>query len=395
MPLRLPQRAEGVSFGFMSNRGEGPGWSRRALLSASGAAAGGVLLGCEAQPSAPVKAPPRDVVLSTEPLGLHFSAADPFLFCAYHDDTFPRGNERLGPVADLAGRQLGSDFALKDGFRMYHGREVPGFPQHPHRGFETVSLARRGYIDHADSLGATARYGQGDVQWMTAGRGIVHSEMFPLTSSDTPNPLEMFQVWLNLPASDKLCEPSFHMMWSEAVPRVVAVDADGRQTEVTLIAGQLGDVRAQKPPPHSWAARADSDVAIWTLRLAPGAHFTIPPAQPGSNRTLYFFKGSRLEVGARALGPRTGARVIATEQVQLVAGDSVAEVLMLQGRPIGEPVAQRGPFVMNTDRELRQAVLDYQTTRFGGWPWSRDDLVHGAGDGRFARHVDGRWDRPA
>ena len=94
----------------------------------------------------------------------------------------------MGPAASLAGRDIGMDFEGKDGWRMYHGDVVPGFPRHPHRGFETVTLVRRGFIDHSDSLGATARFGRGDVQWMTAGRGIVHAEMFPLREREAAEP---------------------------------------------------------------------------------------------------------------------------------------------------------------------------------------------------------------
>ena len=131
---------------------------------------------------------PDDVVLSVRPLGFPWETADPFLFCVHHDDAYPAGNERLGPAASLAGRDLGMDFAGQDGWRMYHGQVVPGFPQHPHRGFETVTIVRRGYVDHSDSLGATARYGQGDVQWLTAGGGIVHAEMFPLLERGRAQP---------------------------------------------------------------------------------------------------------------------------------------------------------------------------------------------------------------
>src|SRR3954470_9651024 len=121
-----------------------------------------------------------DLIRSVTPLGFQWVAAAPFLFCVHHDDHYPAGNAALGPAASLAGRDLGQDFAGLDGWRMYHGQRVPGFPQHPHRGFETVTVVRTGLLDHSDSLGATARYGGGDVQWLTAGGGILHSEMFPL-----------------------------------------------------------------------------------------------------------------------------------------------------------------------------------------------------------------------
>src|SRR5512134_2456183 len=128
-------------------------------------------------------------ILQVSPLGSRWQTADPFLFCVHHIDHFPKGNDQLGPAASLAGRAIGADFEGKDGWRMYHGEVVPGFPQHPHRGFETVTIVREGLIDHSDSLGATARFGHGDVQWLTAGRGIVHSEMFPLLDRAGPNPL--------------------------------------------------------------------------------------------------------------------------------------------------------------------------------------------------------------
>src|SRR5690349_1183030 len=161
---------------------------------------------------------------------------------------------------------------------MYHGEVVPGFPQHPHRGFETVTIVRRGLIDHSDSLGAAARFGGGDVQWLTAGRGIVHSEMFPLVERAAPNPLELFQIWLNLPRADKLVAPYFTMLWHEKIPVV----RDGG-TEIQVVAGRLGDAQPLAPPPNSWAARPDADLAIWTIKMQPGARWTLPAAQPGTN----------------------------------------------------------------------------------------------------------------
>ncbi len=335
-----------------------------------------------------------DPIRATFPLGFPWQTQDPFLFCVHHDDAYPAGNEHLGPAASLAGRELGQDFAGVDGWRMYHGERVPGFPGHPHRGFETVTVVRRGLIDHADSLGAAARFGQGDVQWLTAGRGIVHSEMFPLLEQTAPNPLELFQIWLNLPRADKLVEPHFAMLWADAIPRVVTRDAAGKATEVTVVSGALGDARVPAPPPHSWAARAEADVAIWSIVLEAGATWTLPPARPGTNRTLYWFRGDALRVADRALTQHTGIALVPDAPVAIAAGPGgPVELLLLQGRPIGEPVAQHGPFVMNSRAEIQQAFLDYQQTRFGGWPWPDEAPVHGREPGRFARHADGRVER--
>jgi quercetin 2,3-dioxygenase len=325
-------------------------------------------------------------------LGFPWRTQDPFLFCVHHDDAYPAGNEHMGPAASLAGRDLGQDFAGRDGWRMYHGEIVPGFPGHPHRGFETVTIARRGLIDHADSLGAAARFGHGDVQWLTAGRGIMHSEMFPLLDRREPNPVELFQIWLNLPHADKLVEPHFSMLWSDAIPRRVERDSAGRTTEVTVIAGSLGSSVPPSPPPHSWAARAGSDVAIWSIRMQPEATWTLPPARPGTNRTLYWFRGPGVRVAGQALPGPCGVALRADVAVPLAAaaGEGDVELLVLQGRPIGEPVVQYGPFVMTSRAEIQQAFVDFQRTRFGGWPWPSEAPVHGRDQGRFARHADGR-----
>ena len=334
-----------------------------------------------------------EIVLSVVPLSFVWQTDDPFLFCVHHRDDYPAGDGALGPRASLEGRRIGQDFGGRDGWNMYHGQVVPGFPQHPHRGFETVTLVRRGFVDHADSLGATGRFGGGDAQWMTAGKGVVHSEMFPLVHPDADNPLELFQIWLNLPSSDKLVDPHYTMFWAEDVPRVTSKDEGGRRTEVTVVAGSLGDAVPPPPPPKSWASRARSDVAIWTIRMAPNAAWTAPPASAGTRRTLYFFEGEGLSVAGRSIPPRSGVSVLAEAPLALQAGPTGAELLLLQGRPIGEPVAHHGPFVMNTRDELRQAFDEYHRTRFGGWPWDRDDPVHAPTDGRFARHADGRVER--
>jgi redox-sensitive bicupin YhaK (pirin superfamily) len=318
---------------------------------------------------------------------------DPFLFCVHHDDAYPASNEQMGPAASLAGRSLGNDFAGKDGWRMYHGHVVPGFPQHPHRGFETVTVVRRGYIDHSDSLGATARFGKGDAQWLTAGAGISHCEMFPLVDRDAPNPVELFQIWLNLPAADKMVPPHFTMLWDHTIPRHVATDAAGRTTTVTVVAGRLEGAAPPSPPHHSYASRPDSDLAIWTLRMDAGATWTLPPALAGTGRILYVFRGVGVTVGGRAVPNGSAVQLTPDVPVALTAGAAEVELLLLQGRPIGEPVVAHGPFVMNTQAEIQQAFADYRRTRFGGWPWPKDDPVHPRESGRFAKHVDGRVEK--
>jgi quercetin 2,3-dioxygenase len=332
-------------------------------------------------------------VIKISKIGFPWATPDPFLFCVYHEDAYPKGNAQLGPDASLSGRSLGQDFAGKDGWRMYHGRTVPGFPAHPHRGFETVTIVRRGYIDHADSLGAAARFGSGDVQWLTAGQGVVHSEMFPLLRADADNPLELFQIWLNLPKRSKLAPPYFTMLWSEDIPCEAITDSRGALTEVTFIAGALAGAAAAAPPspPDSWASDPEADLAIWTIRLSAGSRWVLPAASTRSaRRTLYFFRGESLLIAGQAVPVQSAIDVDATQAVELINGPVPGELLMLQGRPIGEPVAQHGPFVMNTEQELRQAYADYHRTHFGGWPWPDEAPVHGADRGRFARHADGR-----
>jgi len=336
----------------------------------------------------------REVVRSVGPLGFPWHTPDPFLFCVYHQDGYPSGNEQMGPNGSLEGRDIGQDFEGKDGWRMYHGRTVPGFPPHPHRGFETVTVVRQGLIDHSDSLGAAARYGQGDVQWLTAGRGIQHSEMFPLLNRSGPNPAELFQIWLNLPKADKLAEPHFSMLWSHSVPRLTVKDDAGRATEVTVVAGAYGDKRAPSPPPKSWAFNPDHDVAIWTLKLDPGARFVVPAASSTSNRVLYFFRGSSIRIGGRDIPASRAVDVSPDVDLVLENGPEVSELLMLQGKPIREPVVQHGPFVMTSREEIVQTFMEYQRTGFGGWPWPSDEPVHPREQGRFARHADGRTERP-
>lgn len=330
-------------------------------------------------------------VKGVKPMGFQWETADPFLFCVHHEDFFPAGNEQMGPpAAKLKGRQMGDDFIIKDGFRMYHGNVVPGFPGHPHRGFETITVVRKGLVDHADSMGAAGRYGNGDVQWMTAGKGVQHSEMFPLLKKDKDNPLELFQIWLNLPAKNKMVDPHFKMLWGEDIPKYKHADKAGKKTTVEVIAGILGNKKAPVPPPDSWASNTEHHVAVWNIKMEAGATWTLPKTAAGVNRNLYFYQGEQLELGGQVVKSYQAIELVSDKDVVIHNGNTEAGILLLQGKPIGEQVIQYGPFVMNTKEEINKAFEDYHKTKFGGWPWSRYDQVHPRDKGRFARHADGR-----
>lgn len=312
---------------------------------------------------------------------------DPFLFAAHHLDDYPEGNHDLTVDAPLTGRDIGQDFSGKDGWSMYHGDSVPGFPAHPHRGFETVTVVEEGLIDHTDSAGAEARYGQGDTQWLTAGAGVSHCEMFPMVHSDARNPQHLFQIWLNLAPEDKSAPADFSMFWAEDTPIVEQSDDAGRTARVKVVAGAFGDTQPLAPPSNSWAARPDSHVAIWHADLEPGATVSLPAADPSAVRTIYLYDGTA-DIDGQEL-TNAGAVVSVDTEVQVTAGAQRVRFLVLQGRPIGAPVVQHGPFVGNSRDDIIRAFTEYQQGQFGQWTLPRTDPVHPREQGRFARYPDG------
>ncbi len=328
----------------------------------------------------------KSPIVETVKLEFPWVGLDPFIMTVHHVDHYPAGNDQLGPVEGLSGRRIGSDFSYQDGWSMYHGDVVPGFPQHPHRGFETVTVVRRGYVDHSDSLGATARYGGGDVQWLTTGSGIQHSEMFPLLQADKDNPLELFQIWLNLPPESKMVPAHFAMLWSENIPHIQPRPG----VSVEVMAGEVEGHRAPEPPPDSWASSKDSHLAIWHISMESGAEWELPLGPAGANRMLHSVGGDDTLVADTSISEGVGVQLRPDVATLLVNRGGPAQFLLLQGMPIGAPVFQMGPFVMNTPEELRQAFDDYNRTGFGGWPWSSRSPVHERTEGRFALHADGK-----
>lgn len=328
-------------------------------------------------------------VISVSSLSHPWKTPDPFLFCAFHNDNFPKGNGLLGPDSSLAGRAIGQDFSGKDGWSMYHGKEVPGFPVHPHSGFETITIVEKGLVDHSDSLGAAGRFGNGDVQWMTAGKGVQHAEMFPLLNDQSDNPLLLFQIWLNLPERSRKADPHYKMFWHEDIPLIQLQNEQGKNTLVKVIAGKLDQTCAIPPPPASWASDVDNEIVVWILRMEDNASITLPKAGQGVNRTLYYYHGDTVILDSQHINVNSAVELRAHQEATIINGSMPSHFLMLQGRPIGEPTSQYGPFVARNMAEIQQAMLDYQSTQFGGWPWPSSSPVHDKVKGRFAKFEDG------
>jgi redox-sensitive bicupin YhaK (pirin superfamily) len=362
------------------------------------------------------------VIRKREPLANGpMKTLDPFLFCVYHKDLYPPGDEEMG-VRDERGD--GSHFHPSVPYRFYHGHRIPGFPRHPHRGFETITATIDGIIDHVDSVGNAGRYGGGDLQWMTAGSGIQHAEMFPLVNDDKANPSRFFQIWLNLPSRKKMSAPDFVMHWKDDVKKI---RSKGNEYEIVAWVGQFGDDddeassknstanSANTPTPkNSWASDEANDVGVFYVEIyAENGSVAVPKAKIGkeANRYLYFVEGEEMVINGEKIRKKTGAELDASQSFTVKCtkiestsnrnsrSDSSSNgqegknkccaFLILSGRPISEPVASHGPMVMNTNAELRQAFQDFDRTQFGGWPWKSNDVVFPREKPRFMR-VNGR-----
>lgn len=228
---------------------------------------------------------------------------------------------------------------------------IAGFPDHPHRGFETVTYMLEGRMRHRDSAGHEGLLGNGGVQWMTAGRGVIHSEL----PEQEEGRMEGFQLWLNLPARDKMCEPWYRDIQSQEIPEF-RTEAG---VSVRVIAGESHGVAGAVQREHTEPLYLD-------LHLPAGARFeqALPQAH---NAFVYVYRGAlRFESGCTVPQQRMAifANQTGSDGVRLQAGDEPTRVILIAGQPLGEPIAQYGPFVMNSEAELVQAVRDFQAGRF-------------------------------
>lgn len=214
--------------------------------------------------------------------------------------------------------------------------------------------------------------------------------MFPLLSKEKENPMELFQIWLNLPKKNKMVEPHFKMLWRDAIPNYIHTDSNKKNTTIEVIAGKIDTIKAPSPPPDSWAADEKNEVAVWNIKMNAGATWTLPKASEGINRTVYLYEGDAIQLAGTTIPKYNAVELKPNMDVVIVAGNQETSILLLQGRPINEPVIQYGPFVMNTKEEINQAFEDYHKTQFGGWPWPKFDQVHPREKSRFAKHADGK-----
>lgn len=228
-----------------------------------------------------------------------------------------------------------------------------GVGQHPHKGFETVTIVYEGEVEHRDSTGSGGVIGPGDVQWMTAASGILHEEYHSPAFAARGGPFEMAQLWVNLPAKDKSAAPGYQSLLDADIPGVALPEGAGK---VRVIAGAFGEAKGP--------ARTFTPINIWDVRLSAGGSVVLdPPA--GHTLSIVMLSGEGVIEGGQAvhaaqtvLFEREGGSVTVTATHD-------AKLLVLTGEPIDEPVAAQGPFVMNTAAEIRQAIMDFQAGRFG------------------------------
>jgi redox-sensitive bicupin YhaK (pirin superfamily) len=228
-----------------------------------------------------------------------------------------------------------------------------GVGQHPHRGFETVTIVYKGEVEHRDSTGAGGTIGPGDVQWMTAAKGIIHEEFHSEAFARSGGALEMVQLWVNLPAKDKMTDAGYQTILDGDIPTLPLADNAG---SLRLIAGEFDGVKGP--------ARTFTPIDVWDMRLNAGRSVTLD-LHAGRNTALVVLRGTvRINAtdvareGQLALFERDGT------QLRLESSDD-AMVLLLSGEPIDEPIVGHGPFVMNTEQEIHQAFADYQSGQFG------------------------------
>ena len=322
-------------------------------------------------------------------INIHWSADDPFTFISHHHDNYPKGNAQMAPPLDLIrGRNLGRDYQERFGFRMYHGRVVPGFPMHAHWGYETVTIAEKGFVDHFDTEGNHGRFGNGDMQWTLASSRYEHCEMYPLLDQENDNPVHITQIAINLPLDRKNKDNIVNNVWSEKIPVM-----ENDSCKVTLYCGEYEGGSIYSPNPGSWACK-DNGIRIMKVEIKPNAVFSLEQLPEGINRNVFFVEGKEAAMDGTKIRPYLRFKMKPSTSTVITNGDTEAEFWILEGRPIDEKQAMFGPVILKDLDEVRKGMDEIRINEFQEWEWGVMDKTNPIDTPRQLCRKDGTIETP-
>lgn len=322
-------------------------------------------------------------------INIHWSGDDPFTFVSHHHDEYPKGNAQMAPPLEMIrGRNLGRDYQERYGFRMYHGRVVPGFPMHAHWGYETISIAEKGFVDHFDTEKNYGRYGNGDIQWTLASSRYEHCEMYPLLDQENNNPVHITQIMVNIPIDRKNKGIQVNNTWSESVP---VIEKDG--VTVTLYCGEYCGKSLYSPNEGSWA-KAENSVRIMKVIMQPGSVFELNKLDGDNGRNLYYLSGKTIDLDGTQVKPNLRFKMKPNTDLRVVNGEEESEIWILEGKPIGEKQAAFGPVILEDLDTVRKSMDEIRINEFQEWPWKIMDVTNPIEMGRELHRPDGSVERP-
>ena len=322
-------------------------------------------------------------------INIHWSGDDPFTFISHHHDQYPKGNAQMAPpLEQIRGRNLGRDYQERFGFRMYHGRVVPGFPMHAHWGYETMTIAEKGYVDHFDTERNYGRYGNGDVQWTLASSRYEHCEMYPLVDQENDNPTHITQIVINIPLDRKNKGNTVNNVWSETIP---SFEEGGYR--ITLYCGSYGGSEIYSPNPGSWAAKENS-VRVMRIEMEPGSRFVLEAVPDGVNRNVYYVSGKGAVMDGTKVKPHLRFKMKPGTDLSLENDAEPSEFWILEGKPIGEKQAAFGPVILSDLDEVRASMDEIRIREFQEWPWELMDKTNPIDMGRELHRADGTVEKP-
>lgn len=321
-------------------------------------------------------------------LGMHWDVEDPFLFVSHHEDDYPRGNrQQAPPLHEISGRNLGRDYQLRMGFRMYHGKVVPGFPMHAHWGYETITVATKGLVDHFDTEGIQGRFGHGDAQYVSASSKYEHCEMYPLVNQSDRNPNDITQIMVNLPLEMKNQPNEVRTVWKHEIP---IATGDGWRAEVYC--GRFGGRSFESPNRTSYAKIGN--VRILRIRMEPGSKITIDAVHEGVTRNIHYISGGGVSILGTEVPSFSRIKYPEKGEIEITNGFETSVLWLLEGMPIDQKMASFGPVTLGDLSDVREAMDQIRKNEFLEWPWDIIDKAQPLGTGRFIRYKDGTERRP-